>query len=203
MAVNIVIPMKDIRTAKYRLGSALGPCERVALVHRLYRQTLRFFSEYFPDHGLSVVTPDAAVAAIAQAYGAQVIRELEASGLSIAAARAAAWSARQGFPSQLLIPADIARLEPVEIARLLALPRLKPSVIICPAVDHGTNALLTTPPEAIPFCFGHGSSQAHAQAAHQRQVICRTLTLTHLSRDIDWPADLAELSSVIMPRLPA
>jgi len=194
MSVNIIIPMKDAGEAKSRLRAALATRERIALVHYLYRQTLAFFSTSFPQYHLSVVTPSAASAAIASRYGASVICEPAAAGLSAAAATAAVWSRRHGFDTQLLIPADIATLDRDEIARLLqAGGYLSPGVVICSARDGGTNALLTTPPDAIPFHFGHLSSEAHQAAAAAQSIACQILALEHLSRDVDTPADCAEL----------
>ncbi|MFC6669889.1 hypothetical protein [Marinobacterium aestuariivivens] len=114
-------------------------------------------------------------------------------GLSVAAQRAAEWSRRHGYEAQLLIPADIARLDESELRRLLDHRSRGPCVLICPASDAGTNALLTTPPDAIPFCFGERSSALHHAAALRRGLHCELLQMEHLRFDVDTPDDLDSL----------
>lgn len=190
MPLNIVIPVKDSRRSKRRLGSVFEPNARARFARHLYRRTLAFFIEQFPAEHISVVTPSRAMAAIAKSYGVTVIVEPRASGLSAAAAFAADWSRQHGFDAQLLIPADIAELSASEIDTLLATIGNGPSVAVCAATDGGTNALLTSPPDVIRFAFGFRSSQRHILSARQHGIPCRLLQLPSLSHDIDTPADL-------------
>lgn len=205
MSLNtlIVIPVKDFGAAKTRLHPVLGPQRRSALARELCERTLAFFRRHFPQHPLLVVTASGAIAALARTRGAQVLPELRAAGLSAAARLAAAWARRQGFASMLLVPADIVNLDVREFRRLLAQPRTDTSVLICPASDGGTNALLTTPPDVLPFCFGEGSSLAHRDRAAELGLSWRMLQFEHLRFDLDTPADLETLSqqqSGPMPR---
>ncbi len=89
-----------------------------------------------------------------------------------------------------MIPADIAELDHLEFERLLTAYRPVPSVLLCPADDLGTNALLTTPPNVIPFLYGIDSSLAHQQAAQERGIVCQVMNLPALALDIDTPDDL-------------
>jgi 2-phospho-L-lactate guanylyltransferase len=130
------------------------------------------------------------MAAIAKNYGVTVILEPRAAGLSAAATFAAEWGVLNGFDAQLLIPADIADLSAQEIETLLATVDKSPSVTVCAATDGGTNALLTSPPDAICFDFGFGSSRRHILSARQQGISCRSLRMPNLSYDIDTPADL-------------
>lgn len=200
MSVNIVIPVKDYRQGKTRLSPALNARERACFALHLYRKTLAFFSEHFPGQPLSVVTPSPAMATIARSAGATVIREPRAAGLSCAARRAARFSLEQGFDTQLLIPADIAELSVREINTLLATALRGPSVTVCPAVDGGTNALMTSPPDAIDFSFGPHSGWRHVIAARRRGLHSQLLRLRQLSHDIDTPADLPFQPAVLSAR---
>lgn len=193
----IVIPVKDFGEAKSRLGQVLAPDRRSALARRLCERTLAFFRERLPEHDLLVVTASPGIADLAHRYDAAVLQEARPRGLSAAASLAAEWSRRQGYAAQLLIPADIAQLDEAELRRLLASPRPGPSVVICPASDGGTNALLTTPPDVLPFCFGDRSSEAHREAAHRQGLPCRVLDLEHLRFDLDTPDDLDTLDTLV------
>ncbi|MFG6178599.1 2-phospho-L-lactate guanylyltransferase [Halomonas sp. THAF12] len=199
MPVNplIVIPVKDFGEAKSRLAGVLPAGRRAALARRLCERTLRFCRRRLPDHDLLVVTASTAIAALARRHGARVLEEPRAAGLCAAARRAAAWSRRHGYTAQLLIPADIARLDEGEIRHLLAARPAGAGVVICPASDGGTNALLTSPPDALPFRFGERSSEAHRESARRLGLPCRVIELEHLRFDLDTPDDLGALDALI------
>ncbi|WP_163577254.1 2-phospho-L-lactate guanylyltransferase [Halomonas faecis] len=193
----IVIPVKAFGLAKSRLGDTLSPDRRSALAQRLCQRTLSFFARHFPEHDRLVVTASAAIGRLAKHHGAMVLEEPAADGLSRAAGRAAEWARRRGYAAQLLIPADIVQLDAREIRRLLAAHQVRPYAVICPASDGGTNALLTSPPDALPFRFGPRSAEAHREAALRRGLDCRVLTLPHLRFDLDTPTDLDTLDTLI------
>ena len=138
------------------------------------------------------------ISSLAQKYGATVLIDSK-PGLPQAAESAARWSINNDFESQLLIPADIARLDVTEVQSLLQAPRPAPSVILTPADDLGTNALLTTPPDVIPFLYGIESSLAHQQAAQQRGVNFQLIELAALALDVDTPADIEQLTLLTSP----
>ena len=191
MKTCIVIPMKDPTESKQRLANALDAQERQALALHLFKQTLDFLNLHFYDIPVVVVTPSAHIADIASKVGVKVLIE-DGTGLNNAISMAAAFSCELGFESQLLLPADITDLSQSEIQTLLDHPRDALSVLICPAQDGGTNALLTSPPNIIPFCFGPQSSRMHHQAALERSVACSLLTMEKLAFDLDTPEDLKQ-----------
>lgn len=193
----IVIPVKGFDEAKSRLGKTLSPNRRATLARRLCERTLRFFCRHLPEHDLLVVTSSSSIVALAKRHGAHVLEESAAEGLSMAAQRAATWSHLHGYQAQLLIPTDIAHLDEAEVRQLLAAYDGSPGVAICPANDGGTNALLTTPPDAIPFRFGERSSEAHREAALRLGLPCQMIELTHLRFDLDTPEDLDTLNSLV------
>ena len=66
-------------------------------------------------------------------------------------------------------------------------------VVIARAKDLGTNALITTPPNAIEFQYGSQSALAHVQQAHINGLKVEVLDLRDLSQDIDLPKDLIKV----------
>lgn len=195
MKTLVVIPVRDFADAKSRLEPLLGASRRATLARWLCERTLTFFRDRMPEQDVLVVTACDTIAQLARSYGAAVLREDCSSGMSAAAQLAADWSCAQGYDSQLLIPADIAQLDETELRTLINHPRPVPSVLISPAHDRGTNALLTTPPNILPFQFGLNSSDQHWHAAHRRGITCSLIHLPKLRFDIDTPADLASLVS--------
>lgn len=199
MKTCIVIPMKDPRLSKQRLSMALPSAQRQQLALTLFKQTLAFFNRHFPELPVLVVTGSTRISDLAERHGAMALLESEPAGLNGAARAAARWCCDHGFDSQLLIPADIAVLDEQEIRHLLSHQRKSRSMVICPAEDGGTNALLTTPPNVLPFCYGIDSCHAHLQAAVKRGVHCTQLKLENLAFDVDQPADLEQLVALPHP----
>jgi len=176
--------------SKQRLAGILEAHERQSLALHLFDQTLARLGRYFPELSILVVTESPRIKSIALQYGVEVLTEPSESNLNAAVDLAAQWCCQNEFESQLVLPADIADLCPIELATLLHSQRLSPSVLICPASDGGTNALLTSPPDVIAFSFGSNSSRQHVQNAQQHLIPCMTLSMDKLSFDVDTPKDL-------------
>ncbi len=195
--LNIVIPMKSAARAKQRLNHVLSPAQRQALAWTLYTNTLQFVRQHYPDTSLLVVTDDAHIAAFAAQFGAAVLRESTPDlGLNAALQQATHWSLAHGFSHQLIIPADIGELDKAELDCVLEAGFSGMEVVIATAKDQGTNALLTSPPDAIAPCFGEQSARQHQQLAAKRQRRVARLTLDKLSLDIDVSADLERCAAL-------
>jgi len=193
--LNIVIPMKAPIRSKQRLTGVLTLSQRESLATMLFRETLDFFVHYYPTVNRLVVTESDQIARIASAYGASVLMEDESKGLNRAIDSATQWSLSNGYLHQMVVPADISSLDVTEIDQVLDGVLKKNQVVIALAKDSGTNALLTSPPDVIEFCYGKQSGLAHAQQAHSKALAVEVLHLAKLSQDIDVPNDLSKISS--------
>ena len=197
--LKIVIPAKDPNGAKSRLSECLNPAQRRALALALFRQTLSFFRDLPEPSHLLVVTDSEEMAGIARSLGADVLFEEKATGETDAVQRATAWSLEHGYRSQLVVPADMAAIDREEMIELLALKYPAPFVVFCPATgDDGTNAILSTPPDAVPFRFGARSFPDYCQRAESLGVPYEVRQLPSLRLDLDTPDDLA----MLLQRLP-
>ncbi|MET3662406.1 coenzyme F420-0:L-glutamate ligase [Aquamicrobium ahrensii] len=194
MTVAIAILMKDPAEAKTRLKSALGNDARETLALLLFENTLGFFRRFHGDKPLAVVTPSERVAEIARAHEAVTLGQNGKPGINGAADRAAEWAASIGAERLLVIHADIPTLEAAEIASLIEAGCEVP-VVVAESYDGGSNAILLSPPDAIPFRFGPGSAGAHEAAARSAGKECLRLALPNLRRDIDTPRDLLSAST--------
>ncbi|MEZ5666681.1 MAG: hypothetical protein R3F55_04445 [Alphaproteobacteria bacterium] len=67
----------------------------------------------------------------AERHGAAFLRPA-GEGETTAVERAAAWSIARGYAAQLVIPADMARLDRADVRTLVEAPRLAPSLIHVP-----------------------------------------------------------------------
>lgn len=190
MSVAAAILMKDPVAAKSRLRPALANDVRASLALLLFDNTLGFLVGAH-DGPVGVVTPSAAIAERTIAKGATVIPEPEGGDINSAAALASTWARGLGADSLLVLHADIPTLAEDELKLLLAAGR-HADVVIASSRDGGTNALLLSPPDALPFRFGPNSAAAHEAAARASGRSVERLLLPHLSRDVDRPEDLAD-----------
>jgi 2-phospho-L-lactate guanylyltransferase len=185
-----VIPMKDPARSKTRLKPVLSHPVRMRLAMALFRHTLTFIRKACPEGQILVVTASPVIADVARIFGANVLMEEGSCHLSEALAQAASWAERQDFRSICILPADLADPKSGDLETLLDVERENPSVILCPAHDGGTNALVATPPKAIPFRYGYRSAVAHERQAEIRGVAFTRLPLASFAQDIDVASDL-------------
>jgi 2-phospho-L-lactate guanylyltransferase len=186
-----VVPMKSLSRAKERLAPVLAPHERRALAQAMLEDVLACLAALPALAGIAVATRDPAIGALARRYGARPIESEQGAGPNAAIGAAARVLAGEGAGGMLALPGDVPLATSEEVARLLAGHGPAPAVSLVPAAaDRGTNALLCTPLDAIPLCFGRGSFARHHDAAARRGIAARILPLPGLGLDIDRPGDL-------------
>lgn len=188
-ALCVVIPMKDPSEAKTRLGDTLPAKTRAALTRTLFRQTLRVLKSVDHNVHIVVVTNSDAIGTICLPFRVPVLAD-PGGGLNAAAKAGADYARHHRFTSVCLLPGDLADPSPDDLAGLFALPREDGSVIIAPAHDGGTNALLVTPPDALSFAYGPDSCAAHQAAAEEAGLSCLVTPLPSLLYDVDRSGDL-------------
>ncbi|WP_299202771.1 2-phospho-L-lactate guanylyltransferase [uncultured Amphritea sp.] len=191
MKLSIVIPMKSPERSKSRLAAVLSRSQRKKLTLSLFERNLSFFRQYYPQHNLLVVTESKRIQEISESHGAEVLlEERKLAGLNAAVTMAAEYNAKRGVETQLVIPGDIEAIDFNEIECLLSHRVATPSVVVCPSYDGGTNAIMTTPPNVMPFSFGPDSCQIHLLSAFAEGLESTRLFLENLSYDVDRPEDL-------------
>ena len=67
----------------------------------------------------------------------------------------------------------------------------------CPSADLGTNALVVSPPDAIPFRYGSRSSLSHLHEANEKGIRARVMKLDSFTFDIDTNKCLARAMRVV------
>ena len=187
-----VVPMKDTTNSKFRLRDALSKKLRRQLALAMFEDVLATLTGCRGLAGIIVVTPDVAVMGRAAAYGADFITDGAREGQTGAVTAAARRLAREGKGAMLTIPGDVPLVTPEEIAQIIAAHDRTPDFIIAPAHDErGSNAILCSPPDAVPLKFGDDSFLPHLEGARQAGLEPKILRLPGLGLDIDNPANLA------------
>ncbi|MCA3747777.1 MAG: 2-phospho-L-lactate guanylyltransferase [Rubrobacter sp.] len=194
MSVFAVVPVKELRGAKSRLGPVLDPVGRAGLTLHMLRRVAPALRGAGVRRVL-VVSPDPAVLEEARLLGAEGLRQ-EGSGLNPALEEGRRRALAEGAGALLVLPADLPLIEPADVAALLEVAGEEPCAVISPdAARSGTNALLLRPPGALPFSFGPGSFGVHLQAALRRGVRVRVCERPNVAFDLDSPEDLARLEA--------
>ena len=195
MTIGAVLPVKDFGHAKQRLAGFLSAVERRQVCEAMAEDVLDILSRVSELSEIIVVTRDERAFELAACHGARVLAEPANDGQSAAVERAAAAMGRAGVESLLQVPGDVPGASADEIAAVLAAHGRAsdgaPAVTLVPSYDRrGTNCVLCSPPDALPFAFGHDSFEPHCEAARAQGIAPRIIALPGLGLDIDTPDDL-------------
>jgi len=197
-----VVPVKDTAAAKTRLAPAVSADLRQGLALAMLEDVLAALAEARGLAGLLLVTIDPAARDLASRYGARVVADGARDGHTGAVTAAARRLAAEGHGAMLTAPGDIPLVTAAEIERLIAAHRQTsrgpaPSFTIAPSHDEmGSNAILMSPPDAVPLRFGDDSFRPHLAAARAAGIEPTIVSLPGVALDIDNPADLAHFSQV-------
>jgi 2-phospho-L-lactate/phosphoenolpyruvate guanylyltransferase len=196
-----VLPIKSFSRAKQRLGDAVGAEQRRDLAAAMAADVLAALAAVPEIRDVVVVTAEPLAARAAEAAGATVVDDPDEAGQSAAAGRGIDTVLGRGAERALLVPGDCPALDPDEVGRLLARAGDPPHVVIVPdRHGSGTNALLLTPPEAVPPSFGAGSFARHAARARAAGATVKVCELPSLGLDVDTPGDLEALRAALAAR---
>lgn len=201
-----LIPVKELERAKARLAPALDAAGRRDLVVALFRDVLDAALACRALDGVTVVTRDAEILAMASAVGAEGLATATPSagsgqgpsagsgqGLNEELTEAARELTERGAERIVVLAADLPLVSPEAIA---AVAEVDAEVALVPSLDGGTNALALTP-YAITFRFGPQSAQRHLEAAAAAGLTTQPLELPTLVLDVDLPEDLERLRAAM------
>lgn len=196
-----VVPVKAFHAAKQRLGPVHGAEFRRALARAMLEDVLAAATAVNALGGVAVVTADPEVRSLAGGFGVRLLEEPRAEvGLSAAVAAAARRLAAEDCRAMLVLPADIPGVTPADIRSLLDGHPPAPGLTIVPDRDgDGTNAILASPPDALPFAYGPNSFSRHVAGARQAGCTVRVVTSPAIGFDLDHPADLSAFARTPSP----
>jgi 2-phospho-L-lactate guanylyltransferase len=184
-----LVPVKSFAGAKTRLDGLLTREECAQLAAHMLLDVLRSLCATPLISGITLLGNEPQLAALTAGSGAVLLPEPAGADYQTALGAAAAALAAQGVRHLLVLPADLPTLSPNDITRLL--DSHTGGISLCPAArDGGSNALLLSPPTAIPFLYGPDSAKRHLEAACANGIAARRIELTGFARDIDTPDDV-------------
>jgi 2-phospho-L-lactate guanylyltransferase len=186
-----VIPVKETVGAKQRLAPLLSPALRQALALAMLEDVLTAVAGVRDLGGAIVVTVDGEAERLARRCGMATLADGARDGHTGAVNAGARHLVAQGVPTMLTLPGDLPLATAAEIERLIAAHGPAPAFTIAPAHDDlGSNAIIMSPPQAVPLRFGEDSFFPHLAAARAKGIEPCVLRLPGIACDIDNPQDL-------------
>ncbi len=189
--MRAVVPIKSFENTKSRLKNLLSEAERSLLSQLMLHDVLDALLGADGVSAVSVVTPNQTVSEFAVSLGADTITDDGTKDLSGAAAAAAHFLTVCNEPAMLLIPADVPLVTSADIeAAIRSHPEPPALTLVEASEDGGTNLLICSPPEVIPFRFGKNSFALHRQEAETAGIACNIPEIPNIALDVDRPEDL-------------
>jgi 2-phospho-L-lactate guanylyltransferase len=187
---GVVVPVKPPAVAKSRLGG-LGDDVRRALAAAFAADTVEAALSCTQVAAVLVVTDDHVLARELADCGAEVIPDGAAKDLNASLVQAAAELVRRHPRLHVAaLCADLPALRADDLARALDAAPTDRMGFVADADGVGTTAVTAPGLDAFHPCFGHGSRAEHLEAGAREIVLDG---LESLRRDVDTPADLAEV----------
>ena len=190
-ATWIIVLIKDLDSAKQRLGPVLDSKARRDLAQRNAERAIRAAAA---GDARLVVTGSKEVVAMAERLGARALLEERQEGQNVAAKRGIEHALKNHARAVVLLSSDLPLVTPKAVRDLLeAAGRLEPpAAVAVPAIGRGgTNALYLNPPDAISLHFGADSLEAFRSEAEKKGVKFVAFKSEAMALDLDEPTDLA------------
>ncbi len=197
----ILVPVKNLSSAKQRLAAVLDQPSRTALAQAMLHDVLTTLHNW-PARGkngrppVAVVTGDPYAITLAAEYGFEVILDPDNPGETGAIELATRICVERGADSTLVLPADIPLIQSWELEEILKHAPAAGSVLVPAADGRGTNAAFRRPANLFPLRFGNDSFKPHHAAAQATGKPCVILKLPGIAVDVDNPEDLQQLISL-------
>jgi 2-phospho-L-lactate guanylyltransferase len=197
----ILVPVKNLSSAKQRLAAVLDQPSRTALAQAMLHDVLTTLHSWPArrENGrppVAVVSSDAYAVTVATEYEFEVIPDPDNPGETGAIEMATRICVERGADSTLVIPADIPLIQSWELEEILKHAPTEGSVLVPAADGRGTNAAFRRPANLFPLRFGNDSFKPHHAAAQATGKPCVILKLPGIAVDVDNPEDLERLISL-------
>jgi len=192
----ILVPVKNLSSAKQRLAAVLDQPSRTALAQAMLHDVLAALHSWKNRPQVAVVTSDPYAIKLAEEYKFEVIPDPDNPGETAAIEMATRICVERGANSTLVIPADIPLIQAWELDEILKHAPAAGSVLVPAADGRGTNAAFRRPANLFPLRFGNDSFKPHHAAAQATGKPCIVLNLPGIAVDVDNPPDLQTLAAM-------
>ena len=191
----ILVPVKNLSSAKQRLAAVLDQPSRTALAQAMLHDVLTALQNWKSRPQVALVTSDPYAVKLAAEYNFEIIPDPDDPGETGAIEMATRVCLDRGADSTLVIPADIPLIQAWELEEIMKHAPAEGSVLVPAADGRGTNAAFRRPANLFPLRFGNDSFKPHQGAAEATGKPCIVLKLPGIAVDVDNPSDLEQLMS--------
>ena len=189
----ILIPVKNLSTAKQRLASLLDQPSRTELARAMLHDVASAIAEWPNRPPCALVTDDPSAFELAEKYDFEVIPDRSNAGETAAIEMATRLCVARSMASTLVIPGDIPLIRFTELEQIFAQAPSEGSVLVPAADGRGTNAALRRPADLFPLRFGNDSFKPHLAAAQATGKPCLVLQFPGIALAVDNPSDIHDL----------
>lgn len=190
----ILIPVKNLSTAKQRLAAVLDQPARTELAQAMLHDVVAALAGWSRRPACALVTGDPFALELAEQFDFEIIPDRVNLGETGAIEMATEICVERGVESTLVIPADVPLIQCADVEQILVRAPAEGSVLVPAGDGRGTNAAFRRPANLFPLRFGNDSFKPHLAAAQATGRPCEVLQLSSLALDIDNPADLQQLA---------
>jgi 2-phospho-L-lactate/phosphoenolpyruvate guanylyltransferase len=190
----ILIPVKNLNTAKQRLASILSQPARTELAQAMLLDILEVLASWAKRPEVSLVTSDPFARDLAHRFDFEIITDTANRSETDAIEMATKVCELRGLDYTLVIPADIPLIQAWELDKILEAAPETGSVLVPAADGRGTNAAFRRPAGLFPLRFGNDSFRPHLAAARETGNPCSVISLPGIALDVDNPSDLRQLA---------
>jgi 2-phospho-L-lactate/phosphoenolpyruvate guanylyltransferase len=191
----ILIPVKNLGSAKQRLAAVLDQASRTELAQAMLCDVVDAVSSVRNRPPCALVTSDPFALELARRYDFEVIADPVNLGETRAIEMATSLCLARGVDSTLVIPADIPLIGSSELEQILTNAPKEGSLLVPAADGRGTNAVFRRPADLFPLRFGNDSFKPHLVAARATGKLCSVLKFDGIGLDVDNPSDMEHLLS--------
>jgi 2-phospho-L-lactate/phosphoenolpyruvate guanylyltransferase len=192
----ILVPVKNLSSAKQRLAAILDQPSRTALAQAMLHDVLTTLHGWKDRPPVALVTSDPYAVKLGGEYKFEIIPDPDNPGETGAIEMATQICVKRGADNTLVIPADIPLIQAWELEEILKHAPAEGSVLVPAADGRGTNAAFRRPANLFPLRFGNDSFKPHHAAAQATGKPCAVLKLPGIAVDVDNPSDLQQLVSL-------
>jgi 2-phospho-L-lactate/phosphoenolpyruvate guanylyltransferase len=189
----ILIPVKNLKTAKQRLAPVLDQAHRTALAEAMLHDVFETVSNWANRPPVAVVSSDPLAHDLAKHFDFETIPDDDNQSETAAVEMATQICESRSIESTLVIPGDIPLVQSSELDTILKVAPPRGSVLVPAADGRGTNAAFRRPGGLFPLRFGNDSFKPHFAAARATKKPCIVLVLPGIALDVDNPSDLSDL----------
>jgi 2-phospho-L-lactate guanylyltransferase len=192
----ILVPVKNLSSAKQRLAAVLDQPARTALAQAMLHDVLTALHGWKTRPPVALVTSDPYAVKLGGEYKFEIFPDPDNPGETGAIEMATRICVERGADSTLVIPADIPLIQAWELEEIMKHAPAAGSVLVPAADGRGTNAAFRRPANLFPLRFGNDSFKPHHAAAKATGKPCVVLKLSGIAVDVDNPSDLQALISL-------